>query len=190
MAANSREVVAQPAPEWSAIGVPPAQLGMWIFMATVSMLFAALLSAYLVRSVSADWVPVRLPSVLWWNTGFLLASSAALEIGRRRPHMARPWLLVTLVLGTSFLIGQVVAWRQLVDAGVYIPTTPHSSFLYIFTGLHGLHLLGGLLFLAYVSVRLGRRAPGPGGGLLVPCATYWHFLGVLWFALFVILYVA
>jgi len=178
------------------IGVPPAQLGTWIFLATVTMLFAAFCSAYVIRRAGADWTPIALPLVLWLNTGLLVASSLTLEAARaagRRDGAtgARGWMLATTGLGLLFLVGQVVAWRQLVTQGIYVPTSPHSAFFYIFTGLHGLHLAGGIAFLLYLSARLTRGGPegaGPGGSrLITPCATYWHFLGALWILLFLVL---
>ena len=178
------------------IGVPPVQLGTWIFLATVTMLFAAFCSAYVIRRAGAGWTPIAMPLVLWLNTALLVGSSLTLEAarsaGRREGATGAPrWVLATTGLGLLFLVGQVIAWRQLVTQGIYVPTSPHSAFFYIFTGLHGLHLLGGIAFLLYLSARLARGGPGESSGgdsrLITPCATYWHFLGALWILLFVVL---
>ena len=180
-----------------AIGVQPAQLGLWIFMATVAMLFAAFISAYLIRRAGAAWGAIAMPDALWLNTAVLLASSATLEMARRASRkpaglrLARQWLNGTLILGLFFLVGQVLVWRLLVQHGIYVPTSPHSSFFYIFTGLHGAHLGGGLVLLLWgrwrlgcVSAPVGTRYGASPMGL---CATYWHFMGALWIALLLVL---
>ncbi len=98
------------------------------------------------------------------------------------------------MLGVSFLVGQLVVWQQLVTAGVYVPTSPHASFFYILTGLHGVHLLAGLILLLYTVGRIG-NVKGHGdaldwNALMAPSATFWHFFGVLWLYLFAMLAVA
>lgn len=175
--------------------VHPSQMGMWVFLGTIAMLFAAFTSAYLIRRVSADWVVIALPAILWLNTVVLLCSSASLELSRgavmrQESQMAVRWLRLTVLLGAGFLIGQIAAWKSLVAQGVYVPTSPHSSFFYILTGLHGLHLIGGLALLIWVTGRVS-GTPTPANedaqrwvGL---AATYWHFLGGLWIFLFLVL---
>src|SRR5208337_1911791 len=107
---------------------------------------------------SNRWVPLHLPWLIWVNTALLLLSSAVIELARRRlalgelPQFRRLWLAAT-TLGVLFLVGQLAAWRQLVLAGFYVATNQASSFFYIFTGLHGLHLLGGICALLYVAFR-------------------------------------
>lgn len=165
---------------------------MWIFLGTVTMLFAAFTSAYLIRRASADWAPIQLPMILWGNTAALIGSSLVLESARSaarepRPARAARRLWLTTLLGLVFLGGQLVAWRQLVSRGVFVPTSPHSSFFYIFTGLHALHLCGGLVLLAWTAWRLGRIEPTVSRRLLRLCATYWHFLGGLWIFLYLVL---
>jgi cytochrome c oxidase subunit 3 len=175
-----------------------AQLGLWLFLATVTMLFAAFASAYLVRSAGPDWETTPLPAVLWLNTVVLIVSSVTLEMARSRRKKSilrtfRNWFLVTLLLGFGFLAGQLVAWKQLMDMGIFIPSNPHSSFFYILTGLHGLHLLSGLILLLYVFLRvrpaLAENCNGPvHRDLTGLCATYWHFLTALWLFIFVMLF--
>ena len=183
----------QSLPRQSAID--PAQLGIWIFLATISMLFAAFTSAYLVRRVAADWVQINLPSTLWLNSVILIGSTVTLE--RARSALSPPrsgkgailWLDVTLALGFAFLIGQLFAWSQLAGQGVYIPTSPQSSFFYIYTGLHGLHLLGGIILLVVVTLRcrgLLKQDPSAALRLTGLAATYWHFLAGLWIFIFLV----
>lgn len=175
--------------------IHPALMGMWVFLATISMLFAAFTSAYLIRRVAADWVPITLPTILWFNTAVLLISSACVEmsrtaVGRGRWRTAGRWLGLTILLGWGFLIGQLAAWRDLVAQGVFVPTSPHSSFFYILTGLHGLHLLGGLGLLIWVTFRLtGQRSPEDveARRWSALAATFWHFLGGLWIFVFLVL---
>lgn len=174
-----------------------AQLGLWLFLATVTMLFAAFTSAYLVRSASPDWETTPLPTALWINTIVLIASSMTLEMARSRRKKStlktfRNWFLVTLLLGFGFLAGQVVAWKQLMDMGIFIPSNPHSSFFYILTGIHGLHLFSGLILLLYVFLRvkpaLAESCSRSTRDLTGLCATYWHFLTALWLFIFMMLF--
>jgi cytochrome c oxidase subunit 3 len=177
--AAARPVLEQPRPR-------PAETGVWIAIAAISMTFAALTSAMVVRgSAAPDWRHFRLPPILYFNTAVLLASSAVLEAGRRRiaAHLVR----VTLGLGVLFVAGQVVAWRQLAAQGMFLATSPSSAFFYVFTALHGLHVLGGLGGLGYALRRLGRVAgPGP-VTTLGAVALYWHFMDVLWVYVLVLL---
>jgi len=172
----------------------PAKVFVWLFVGTVIVLFAAFTASYLARRAQSGWTEIPLPSVLWLSTGVLAVSSGALEWARhqgRRGRLAamRRGLSATLVLGVGFLAAQVVAWRQLVSAGVYLSTNPHSSFFYLLTGAHGLHLLGGLAALSYTGWHVYRtRDTAQALATADPTATYWHFLGILWLYLFVLLF--
>src|SRR6266571_9534635 len=146
----------------------PAATGVLVGIATISMTFAALTSAMVVRQSGApDWRHFQLPSILYFNTLVLLLSSFTLESGRRRVIAAAgpaglTGLYLPLTLGLLFVAGQVVAWRQLAAQGLFLATSPSSAFFYVFTSLHGLHVLGGLGGLGYVLRRLGRLAgPAP-----------------------------
>ncbi len=178
-----------------ALLVDSARLGVWVFLATVTMLFAGFTSAYLVRKAGSDWQPIPLPSILWFNTTLLLLSSVTMEIGRARRHLWREdrlqgWLLATTLLGVAFLVGQFFAWRQLAAQGVYLPSNPHSSFFYILTGVHGLHLVGGVGTLIYLLAEFGRAgAASAQDNHLKLCAIYWHFVDGLWLFLFLVLFV-
>lgn len=171
-----------------------AQLGVWALLATLSMLFAGFTSAYLVRRAATDWQRISLPAILWWNTGLLLSSSVTLEVARTylrrwRTGALKRWLLATALLGLAFLLGQLFAWRQLAAQGVYVPTSPHSSFFYMLTGVHGVHLLGGILALGYALRRVWRAGWTPADATALNlCATYWHFVDGLWLYLFVLMF--
>jgi len=179
-------------------GGPPSPnryyTGIALGIVSILMFFMALASAFLVRrGTSGDWVPVHLPTVLWLNTLALIASSFTLERARRllsRLNLSgfRKLWTVTTGLGVLFLIGQLVAWRQLVAQGVFMASNPASSFFYIFTAAHGLHLLGGVGALLYVLVRKFENTR-----IALPTAAeiasyYWHFMDGLWVFLLALLY--
>src|SRR5579871_4482902 len=124
------------------------ELTLLAVLATVTMLFAAFTSAYLIRRTSADWNRFTLPPVMLLNTVVLLASSVTLECAR---HRERTWLAPTIVLGVIFLAGQVFAWSILASRGMFLPTSPYASFLYMLSAVHGLHLIGGLGALVYAG---------------------------------------
>lgn len=167
--------------------VVPARTGVWAGIAAITMMFAAFLSALLVRRGEADWVHVPLPPILYVNTLLLLASSATLERARARPAPAVRWLSLTLALGLLFVAGQILAWRALAAQGLFLASSPASAFFYLLTAVHGTHLLGGIVALVYVRHR-AQRDPGPGtAGALGAASGYWHFLTALWVCLLLIL---
>jgi cytochrome c oxidase subunit 3 len=167
--------------------VVPARTGVWAGIAAITMMFAAFLSALLVRRGEADWVHVPLPPILYVNTLLLLASSATLERARARPAPAARWLSITLALGLLFVAGQILAWRAFAAQGLFLASSPASAFFYLLTAVHGTHLLGGLVALVYVR-RRAQRDPGPGpAGALGAASGYWHFLTALWVCLLLIL---
>lgn len=171
-----------------------AKLGLWLALGTVTMLFAAFTSAYIVRSAGSDWAPLEVPGILWWNTAILLLSSVTIEIARRsferwQPLKFRKWILVTAVLGSAFLVGQLLAWRALSEQGIYLTSHPHSSFFYVLTAVHGVHLLAGVVALFYVLSLAFRYRLTPGESSSPSlAATYWHFVDGLWLYLMVVLF--
>jgi cytochrome c oxidase subunit III len=165
--------------------------GITIGMGAILMFFMALVSALIVRKgVGNDWRAFDLPKILWLNTLILLASSATIARARRRLARDdrdgfRHWWAVATLLGLFFLAGQLIAWRQMVAAGLYVATNPSSSFFYVLTAAHGLHLLGGILALLYVGwLRLRRLTLATATEV---ASLYWHFLDGLWVFLFLIL---
>jgi cytochrome c oxidase subunit 3 len=176
-----------------ALPIPTARLGLWLFLGAVTMLFAAFSSAYLVRMPMPGWRSIPKPPVLWVNTVILLLSSAVAQwawssIRRGNEKGLRHGLALTVLLGTAFVMGQLWAWRQLVAAGVYLQSNPASSFFYLLTAMHGLHLLGGIVALAWTTVRAWQNAYTPENHLGVElCVVYWHFLMLVWLWLFALL---
>lgn len=167
----------------------PAQTGVWIGIAAITMSFTAYTSALFVRQGSGnDWHAIALPKILILNTLLLALSSVTLERGRRRVAQGSDGAVLaggTLLLGLAFVVGQVLAWRELVARGLYLSSNPASDFFYVLTALHAIHLLGGITALGYVAIRL-RRTPAPIAAMDA-VTLYWHFMGVLWLYLLWIL---
>jgi cytochrome c oxidase subunit 3 len=177
---------------------PPSSSAIWVGIAAICMSFAAFTSALIVRQgASNDWRHITLPSILFASTALLLGSSVTLEVARRRvaAYMgglesqvvsSRLWLYATLGLGLLFVAAQYMAWLQLRSQGLYLATNPNSSFFYVFTAMHALHVLGGLAGLLRVIRKLAlgtlRRST------LNATSYYWHFMGVLWIYLFLLLW--
>ena len=177
---------------------PPSTSAIWVGIAAISMSFAAFTSALIVRQgASSDWRHIAMPSVLYLSTTLLLASSATLEVARRKiaeymggreASSVAPflWLYLTLSLGLLFVVGQYLAWLQLRSQGLYLATNPNSSFFYVLTALHALHVLGGLGGLVRTMVKLSQATLRR--STLKATAYYWHFMGVLWVYLFLLLW--
>jgi cytochrome c oxidase subunit 3 len=161
--------------------------GLLVLLAASVMMFAAFTSAFFVRrGLSNDWVDTPLPRILWLNTAVLLASSGAIELARRalrssrRTAFNRYWTLAT-VLGALFLGGQYMAWRQLNNAGIYLASNPSSSFFFLLTCVHAVHLLGGMTALGYIDIEALLLRLGPGKRTAVDVSAYfWHFLDAIW----------
>ena len=168
--------------------------GITVALGGIFMFFISLVSAFIVRKANADWAVLAMPRILWLNTAILVASSFTLARSRKQLRAGddagfRHWWNVTAILGILFLAGQVIAWRQLVAQGLFLATNPSSSFFYVFTVAHALHLLGGLLALIWIALRSPAR---PFKRLTRATATevaamYWHFMDGLWVFLFVVL---
>jgi cytochrome c oxidase subunit 3 len=178
------------------------RIGMWVGLASVAMMFTSLSSAYIVRSASSnDWTPLPMPRVLLLSTALILGSSVTLEVARRKlkaglSALYKQWLLITVILGLAFLVAQLFAWRQLVRQGIYLASNPHSSFFYLLTGAHGVHLMGGLLGLLFLSVRWRRpridatekTSIAKRKAATDAVTVYWHFMDALWIYLFLLLF--
>jgi cytochrome c oxidase subunit III len=183
-----------------------SETGVWVAVAAISMFFAAFTSSMIVRQgVTPDWLHFELPRVMYFSTLVLLASSLTLELARRRFAAAADpagsatikdrafvsqgmyWMYLTGALGFLFVLGQLLAWRNLRAQGLYLATNPSSSFFYVFTGTHAIHLLGGICGVLYVLRRLqktGGVARKSGFGAF---SIYWHFMDILWVYLLLLL---
>lgn len=169
---------------------------MWVVIAAIVMMFAALSSAYIILSFDGERRRVTMPPMFFLSTGIITLSSFTIETAKRslqreNESSYRGWTIATLVLGLFFLAAQVLGWRELAAQGVYFASHPHSTFFYFFTGVHGVHLLGGIAGLSYLAIR-GRRKGKVGkvmpeetsAGLM---SLYWHTMDALWIWLFLLL---
>ena len=174
------------------------QSGVWIGIFAITMSFAAFTSALFVRQGSGDWIHVVLPRLLYINTAVLLLSSLTLEMARRAfldvpeldasaLHHSLRWLAVTLAFGCAFVVGQYFVWRELAAQGLYLATNSNSSFLYVFTGAHALHVLGGIAGLLRLAVRMTRKRVTLSQNSVTNTVIYWHFMGVLWLYLLIVI---
>jgi cytochrome c oxidase subunit III len=170
--------------------------GMLIALSAIAMFFVAIVSAAVVRrgAPSGDWQPLRAGSALWRilsvNTMVLVASSFTLAHSRSRARSgdaagSRRWWLLTCALGVFFLAGQLLAWRQLVAAGLYLATNPSSSFFYLITAAHGVHLAGGIIALLVVAFRRARKIAQDAA--VEVASMYWHAMDAIWMFLFLFL---
>jgi cytochrome c oxidase subunit III len=173
--------------------LPTAKIGLGVFLAVVGCLFALFTSAYFMRMALSDWQALPLPRVLWFNTGVLVLSSIALQcaaVAARRGQIdtVRLGLVTAGLTALAFLIGQLVAWRELTADGYLLTANPANSFFYLITGMHGLHILGGLVGLSRTTAGAWNGARPERLRLSVElCAMYWHFLLFVWLAIFALL---
>ncbi len=166
-----------------------------VVLATVTMTFGAMIAVFVVRSEYKQfWGHIHVPPLLWATTCLLLTSSVILELARRRladndqPGFFRlaAW---TTALGVLFLLGQLMAWLQILRSGVVLAHNPHSWFIFLFSGLHGLHILAGLGGLSYLLARTHEPASGPRyqmktRAVVNGVSLFWHYLDFLWIVLF------
>jgi cytochrome c oxidase subunit 3 len=175
------------------LSMHPKKFGMWLFLATVVMLFAALTSAYIVRQAEGNWVYFELPQVFYSTTIIILLSSVTMQwayfAAKRNELKTVRWMVIaTSILGVLFLFGQVVGWGQMADQGVHLVGNPSGSFVIVLTLVHGVHLISAVVFVFFVLASAINGKTGSSNlAQIEMCATYWHFLGGLWLYLFVFL---
>lgn len=163
-------------------------------MISILMFFLVPCTVFLVlEHTSKAWVPAHLPRILWLNTVILLTSSYTLQRARQRLLNAdfsgfRKLWRATTVLGILFLAGQIIAWLQLVASGLYIASNQATSFFYIFTAAHAVHLLGGIAALLYVAMRDFEKGKISRQTAVKITSYYWHFMDGLWVFLLLLLY--
>ena len=185
-------------PAWGQSSVPTAKVGLGVFLAVAGCLFALLVSAYFMRVDLAvtDGAVVRAmptPGLLWLNTGVLAVSSAALQcahiaVRRGQRDAMRDSLLFGSVSALVFLAGQILVWRQLADAGYFAAGNPANAFFYLLTGVHAIHVAGGLAALGKTLAKVWRGVPIERLRLSVwLCTVYWHFLLLIWLIILALL---
>lgn len=165
----------------------------WLFIITIVMLFASQTSAYLVRRAEGNWTEFTLPLIFWYSTGVLLVSSIFMHLAYlagKKDEFKKLKLYISLAfgLGSAFLIMQYIGWQQLQQQDIFLKGNPSGSFMYILTGLHAFHLITGLAVLLYSFIAVFRNKVHSKNLIQIEvCATYWHFLDILWIYLFVFL---
>ena len=166
----------------------PKVVALVTLLAVITSFFALVVSAYSLRMELGDWVPLTDPQLLWTNTAVLILASIAFQWTRSAAvkgisQRIKPGLLVTGLLTSMFLVGQFMAWQQLNASGHYITSNPADAFFYLVTGLHALHILGGMFVWARATLRVFSGDDNAEESIQL-CAVYWHFLLVVWIVLF------
>jgi len=175
------------------LSMNPKKFGLWLFLVSVVMIFAALTSAYIVRQADGDWLYFELPQLFWYTSAIIIVSSITMHwalISARKDNLETVKIAtgLTSLLGLLFLVGQFYGWTALVENSVYFVGNPSGSFVYVITGLHGVHLVSGVIVLLIVLIATLRyKVHSKSLSLIEMCATYWHFLGGLWLYLFIFL---
>jgi len=190
---NAQPWIAEPVEE-SASQAPfnarPKLVALTAFLAVATSFFALILSAYSLRMELGDWIPLTEPQLLWFNTAVLVLASVAFQWTRNvavsgRASQIKPGLLLTGILTSAFLVGQLIAWQQLNASGQYITSNPSNAFFFLLTGVHGLHILGGMYVWARATVRaFGGRDAAAVSHSVELCTIYWHFLLLVWLIIF------
>jgi cytochrome c oxidase subunit 3 len=153
---------------------------MLLALAAISMMFIGLTSAYVVnQGLGPLWKQVQMRPLIWINTVVLLFSSYTMERARRVSSVK--WLIGTLFLGLAFLAGQIGVFAELANEGLYLNSGRQASFYYVLTGLHGVHILGGLAALAWTAMRMKPES-------LELTSIYWHFMDGLWLYLLLVIF--
>jgi cytochrome c oxidase subunit 3 len=174
----------------ASLALPDAKVGFWVFLGVITMVFALFAVAYNMRLELGDWRPLADPAILWLNTAVLIISSIAMQVARvatASGNINRTQLGLTIggLCSIAFLVGQFWAWQQLRRAGFFLTSSPADAFFYLITGLHGLHVLGGLWVWARTSAKVWGGAEIEKVRLSVElCTVYWHFLLIVWAVLF------
>jgi cytochrome c oxidase subunit 3 len=170
-----------------------AKVGLGVFLAVAGCLFSLMTAAYFTRMDSPDWQSPPMPGILWLNTLALFTSSVAIQMAqfaavRSLHERLKAWLAAGAILAAAFLFGQFWAWRELAAAGVYASDNPANAFFYLLTGVHALHLVGGLVALARTTAKAWEDRLNASLTTSVElCAIYWHFLLFVWLLLFAML---
>lgn len=175
------------------LAMHPKKFALWLFIVSVVMVFAGMTSAYIVRQGEGNWLEFDLPNVFWYTSGIIILSSLSLQWAyssakKDNFNNIKIGLLITVILGIAFLVGQWFSWEALVAEDVYFVGNPSGSFMYVFTGLHAVHLISGVIFLIIVLISaLRNKIHSQKLAQIEMCVTYWHFLGGLWLYLFMFL---
>ncbi len=176
-----------------AFDAAPEKVALVFFLVVATVVFSLFTVGYFLRMELPDWAPLEDPAKLWLNTGLLVISSALFQWARNIAGNNESRNIKTAFIGGGliallFIAGQLSTWNDLNSAGYYIASNPSASFFYLLTGVHGLHLLGGLWVWSKSSIKLLSGAEPKEVRLSIQlCTLYWHFLLIVWVVLFAIL---
>ncbi len=179
--------------EQSKLNTRPLKFVMWVFIVSIIMMFAGLTSGYIVRKAEGNWLQFTLPNIFLYTTIIIMASSVSLHwayLSARKLNFAaqKLGLWITLVLGILFLLGQWLAWEKLIEMEIFLVGNPSGSFLYVISGLHGLHILAGLCFIINCLVGAYKNTPQVKNIFQMELTSiFWHFVDILWIYLYVFL---
>lgn len=177
------------------LSMHPKKFAVWLFIIAIAMMFAGMTSAYIVKKSEGDWLSFDLPNMFLYSTIIVLASSVVLQwsyFAAKKDYLTQVKIGVglTTFLGIVFLIAQYLGWKDLVANDIYFVGNAAGSFVYVFSGLHGFHIVSGLIFLLIVlSSAFKYKVHSKDMVLIEMCTTYWHFLGGLWLYLYLFLIV-
>lgn len=167
---------------------------LWVAMGSMVMMFAGLTSAYIVKKNQSSWLEFNLPMVFWYSTAVILVSSFTIQMAFQA-HKAgeigkyRTMITLTALLGMAFLVMQIMGFLDLEANNIALTgsrSNSAASFLLVITGLHMLHVLGGVVAILYIFIRAYNPSKKAETSLPVElAATYWHFVDVLWIYLFI-----
>ena len=176
------------------LAMHPKKFALWLFMISIVMIFASLTSAYLVKRGDGSWRVFDLPQMFWYTSGVILVSSITMQwavMAARKDKLGTVIKLLwfTLIMGVVFLVGQFLAWGEMIDNNIYFTGgNPSESFIYVLSGVHWVHLISGLIFISIILFNTYKfNIHSKAMVRLEMCNTYWHFLGGLWIYLFVFL---
>jgi cytochrome c oxidase subunit 3 len=175
------------------LSMNPKRFLLWMFMVSIIMVFASLTSAYIVRQAEGNWLVYDLPNLLWISTIVLLVSSGTAQLAywsAKKDNLAqvKSYMIITLILGVSFLVTQFYTWGALIDSNVFFVGNPSGTFLYVIMGVHGFHLISGMIYLLIMLVRTFQYKVHSKNLLHMGLSvSYWHFLDGLWLYLYLFL---
>jgi cytochrome c oxidase subunit III len=173
--------------------IHPHKFTMWVGIGSILMMFAGLTSAYIVKRNQANWVTFDLPLAFWYSTAVIIASSLSMHLSakyfkERNMPKYRSLLTVTAILGLLFIVLQIIGFQQLWQKGITLQASVSYSFLYVIVGLHGLHVIGGVVALIVIFAKAFNTKVRSYNNVPVDVmGTYWHFVDLLWLYLLVFL---
>ena len=174
------------------LGMNPKKFGLWLFIVSVTMIFASMTSAYIVKSSEDNWKEFDLPSMFLYSCFVIVLSSVTVQTAfyaakKDNFNILKIFFFISVILGFVFLYAQWEGWKQLVAANVYFAdrTTASGSFVYVLSGLHAAHIISAIVVLVFGLVKSFQMKIHSKNMLFMEmCTTYWHYLGALWLYLY------